>query len=373
MSLEGKKVAIVCDWLIGTGGAEKVVLEIHKLFPDAPIFTAHYDSRAKKWFGNNPFAELEIKTLWTNYFPNFLRKFMGPLRAVAFKRLDLSEYDIVISSSGAEAKFVVVNETCVHICYCHAPTHYYWRRYDQYLENPGLGLLNPLARFGLKLLVGPMRKWDFKAAQRPNFLITNSRYSASEIKHFYGRESEVIHPPVEVEKFAKANQKPEDRRGLIISGRQTPYKKIDAAIQAAVVAELPLLVIGNGPQHQALKALAGRNVTFLRKTTDAKLAEHLGASRGYVFPGIEDFGIAAVEALAAGTPVLAYKKGGSLDFVTSKNGMLFDNYDPIKLAEIMKDFMLHKYNHAQISADSRQFSSVNFRNRTMQFIKQSVK
>src|SRR3990167_1473815 len=157
------KVAIVCDWLVSIGGAERVVLDLHKMFPGAPIYTSQYDPKKIDWF-----KDADIRTTWLQKLPYGLRKFLPVLRAWSFSHLDLSEYDLVISSSGAEAKGIKTSKNTLHVNYCHSPTHYYWIRYDEYLQNPGFGSFNWLARLGLEVLVGPMRRWDLKASQRPD-------------------------------------------------------------------------------------------------------------------------------------------------------------------------------------------------------------
>lgn len=167
------KVALVCDWLVG-GGAEKVVLELHKMFPDAPIYTS---------YATNEWRQKLNGKVVTSYLQKLgkIRKFIPFLRAWWFSHLNLEEYDLVISSSGAEAKFIRLRSNAKHVAYIHAPTHYYWSRYEQYLKEPGFGSFDWLARLGLKLLVGPLRKMDYKAAQRPDYLIANSSHIKNEI------------------------------------------------------------------------------------------------------------------------------------------------------------------------------------------------
>ncbi|MBI4033610.1 glycosyltransferase, partial [Candidatus Saccharibacteria bacterium] len=305
------RVAIVCDWLLGTGGAERVVLELHRMYPKAPIYTSQYNPNPKIWFGDKWFEDADINTGWLQKLPKSLKKFLPLLRAWYFSRLDLSDYDLVISASGAEAKFIRLKPKALshksnglrltangsnvkrplHISYIHAPTHYYWSRYEQYLAHPGFGFFNPLARLGLKLLVGPMRRWDYKAAQRPDYLIANSSYTKEQVKKYYGRDSTVIHPPVDIERFKKyASRLPAGRHGFVTAGRQTPYKKIDLVVEAATSLKLPLAVIGRGPEHRWLKKLAGRNVTFLTKVSDEDIARHFGEAKAFIFPGVDDFG-----------------------------------------------------------------------------------
>ena len=172
------KVAIVCDWLTGIGGAERVVLELHKLYPEAPIYTSQYTPSKIDWFDG-----VDVRTGWLQKLPPQLKKFLPVLRAWYFSHLDLSNYDLVLSASGAEAKGVTTGPNTVHVSYCHSPTHYYWQRYDEYLAHPGLPRgLNWLGRLGLKMLVSPLRRWDKRAAKRPTALIANSTHIQAMIK-----------------------------------------------------------------------------------------------------------------------------------------------------------------------------------------------
>jgi glycosyltransferase involved in cell wall biosynthesis len=194
------RVAIVHDWLYG-GGAERVIYELHQLYPEAPIYTSYCSREWRDKLDN------VVVTGWLQHWPfNRLRKFIPFLRIWWFTHLDLSAYDLVISSSGAEAKGIKVPKSTLHINYCHAPTHYYWSRYDEYMSRPGFGIFDPLARLGLKLLVSPLRKWDFKAAQRPDYMIANSSHIQAEITKYYNRDSTVIFPPVNIERFQTDEQ-----------------------------------------------------------------------------------------------------------------------------------------------------------------------
>ena len=362
------KVAIVCDWLLGTGGAERVVLELHHMYPKAPIYTSQYDPNPKLWFGDRWFEDADIRTTWLQKLPKSLKKFLPIFRAFTFRRLDLSKYDLVISASGAEAKFVKVREGARHISYIHAPTHYYWSRYEDYVKNPGFGFFDPLARIGLKLLAGPMRRWDYKAAQRPEHLIANSSYTKEQIKKYYDRDSSVINPPVDIERFKGYGKPADQRHGFVTAGRQTPYKQTSLAVEAATNLKLPLVVIGKGPEHRWLKKLAGRNVTFLTKVSDEDMPRRFGEAKAFIFPGVDDFGIVAVEAMAAGTPVIAYKAGGALDYVNKNAGLFFAEPTPESLAKAMNEFSKKSYNHSAIARQAEKFSAGNFRKNVGRFI-----
>lgn len=356
MSAKKLKVAIVCDWLTGIGGAERVVYELHKLYPDAPIYTSQYDADKIDWFD-----EADIRTTWLQTLPKRLKKFLPLLRAWTFSRMDLSDYDLVLSSSGAEAKAVHTGRNTIHICYCHAPTQYYWIRYDEYLKRPGFPRgLNWLARLGLRLLADPLRRWDRRAAKRPDFLITNSTHTQAMIKRYYRRDSVVIAPPVETERF-RVRDKSALRHGFVVAGRQTPYKRFDLAIEACDSIGVPLIVIGDGPDHRRLERLAdklpGRGTTFLTNVNDKEIVDHFGSSLGFILPNMDDFGIVAVEAMAAGTPVIAYNKGGALDYVVpGKTGLFFERQTPQSLAKVLETAANKSFDYDAITQHASQFS-----------------
>lgn len=349
------KVAIVSDWLTGIGGAERVVLELHKMYPQAPIYTSQYDPKAIDWF-----KDADVRTGWLQKLPVGLKKFLPVLRAYYFSHLDLSEYDLVISETGAEAKAITFGKNTTHLCICNTPTHYYWSRYEHYLKNPGFPRgFNWLAKLGLKVLVGPLRRWDYKAAQKPTELIAISTHIQQQIKKYYHRDSQVVFPPVNVERFAAV--KAQTRSGFIVTGRQTPYKQIDLAVKACTKLGLPLTVIGTGPQHELLRQLAGPTITFRTNATDSDVTAQLKQAEAFIFPGLDDFGIAPVEALASGTPVIAYKAGGALDYVIpGKTGEFFTEQTVASLCKTLKSFDSSKYNVKDITTFSQAFSNEAF-------------
>ncbi|HRQ86495.1 MAG TPA: glycosyltransferase family 4 protein, partial [Candidatus Saccharibacteria bacterium] len=224
------KIAIVCDWLTEVGGAERVILAVHEMYPNAPIYTSQYRPKRAPWFGN-----ADVRTGWLNVFPVALKRFIPFLRNLYFYFLNLKQYDIIISITGAEAKAVRKAKHAVHISYMHAPTQYYWSLYDQYMKQPGFGILNPVVRLALWLLVRPLRKVDYNAAQRPDIIIANSSYVQGEIKKFYHRDSRVVWPNVAVKDIAAVAKKQlalkQERSGFIIYGRQVSWKRMDIAIK----------------------------------------------------------------------------------------------------------------------------------------------
>ncbi len=359
------RVAIVHDWLVG-GGAELVVEQLHLLYPDAPIYTSY---ATREWRDR---LDGKVVTGWLQYLGR-LRKFIPMLRIWWFTNLKFDGYDLVISSSGAEAKGIKVPKSTVHINYCHAPTHYYWSRYDEYMRHPGFGPLDWLARIGLRLLVGPLRKWDLKASKRPDHMIANSRHIQREIKKYYGRESTVIHPPVYMERFQKAQNQKRKRKGLLISGRQTPYKRFDLAVEACTRLGLPLTVIGDGPDHRRLRKLAGKTVTFLGHASDLVVEEEFASARAFIFPGLDDFGVSPVEALASGTPVIAYKAGGAYDYIVpGKTGEFFDQPTPESLAKVLTAFKPSRYSPAAIASFARRFSREQFQRNFKHYIAEKL-
>jgi glycosyltransferase involved in cell wall biosynthesis len=357
------RVAIVHDWLIG-GGAEQVVLELHRMFPDAPIYTSYCSNEWRQKLDG------KVVTGILQRWPlSKLRKYIPPLRIWWFSRLDLSGYDLVISSAGnGEAKGIRVPEGTKHICYCHAPTHFYWRHYDKYLKHPGFGIFDPLARLGLRLLVRPLRKWDLKASQRPDGFIANSSHTKSEIKKYYDRDSVVIYPPVDTERFMSA-AKNKDRHGFVTMGRLAPYKHTDIIVRACTELNLPLKVIGRGPELGRLKRLAGPSVTFLTDVSDTEMPDQLASAEAFLFAAYEDFGVAPVEAMATGTPVIAYKAGGALDYVEEgKTGEFFGEQTEESLIKVLEQFKHKRFSSESISGTTKEFSTEMFRTKLYDFL-----
>jgi glycosyltransferase involved in cell wall biosynthesis len=397
------KVAIVCDWLTNVGGAEKVLLKIHKLYPEAPIYTSKYDPSGIDWF-----KDADVRTGWLQKFPTGMRRILGPFRQRYFSHLDLSEYDLVISVTGAEAKAVKVPNG-VHISYCHVPTQYYWQMYNDYVKNPGFGFLNAVARFFFRLMVRPLRRADLKAAQRPDYFVTISEYAKEMIKKYYGREAIVIHPPVEIEDFRVSNRNDVSRgasgrpvatggrrssspcqapdpletsfpiayeKYYITTSRQVNWKRIDLAVKACMMTQRKLLVIGDGSEHKKLVRMAKGSdlVKFLPIMGKQELAKYLANAKGYLFPSLEPFGIAPVEALATGCPVIAFGVGGAKDYVIEgKNGILFDEQTAKSLAEAILKFEKMKFSRAKVAKTADGFGEARFDSELKNFVKKCMK
>ncbi|HEY5668099.1 MAG TPA: glycosyltransferase [Candidatus Saccharimonadales bacterium] len=362
------KVAIVHDWLVG-GGAERVVQELHQMFPDAPIYTSY----ATKEWQERLDGKVVTGFLQHGPFPR-LRKYVGLLRIWWFTHLDFTGYDLVISSSGnGEAKSIRVPKGVTHVCYCHAPTHYYWRHYKQYLAHPGFGVFDPLARLGLRLLVGPLRRWDLKASKRPDVMLANSTHTQAEIKEFYGRDSIVVYPPIDLDRFA-VKRPIAKRKGYITVGRQTPYKKTDIIVAACTKLGVPLTVIGGGPENDKLRRIAGPTITFPdHYVPDSEVPKHMQDAKAFLFAAYEDFGVTPVEALAAGTPVIAYKAGGALDYVVEgKTGHFYTEQTVEALCAAMQESDKLHFDHRAIAVHAQSFSPSAFQGKLTQIIKEIV-
>jgi glycosyltransferase involved in cell wall biosynthesis len=261
-------------------------------------------------------------------------------------------------------------ESQQHVMYCHTPTHFYWRHYDAYLSQPGFGALDPLARFGLKLLVKPLRKRDYEAAQRPDRIIANSTHIQADIKKYYGRDSTVIFPPVDVERFTSPAPSDKPREGFLTVSRLVPMKRIDIIIQACAQLDSPLTIIGRGPELHNLQTLAGSNVTFITNASDEEVTHHMQTAEAFLFAAHEDFGITPIEAMAAGTPVIAYKAGGALDYVEpGVTGEFFEEQTAESLAHVLQDFNASHYDAATIQQQTKQFSVQEFHNKMNSFLR----
>jgi glycosyltransferase involved in cell wall biosynthesis len=319
------------------GGAENVVLAMHDAFPDAPIYTSTFAPEKMP-----AFRGLNIRTTYLQKLPGPLRKlhkFFPMLRVNAFKKLDLSQFDIILSSSSAESKQVQkTRPDQIHICYCHTPIRYFWSHYDEYKKDPGFGRLNFAVRLAMPLMVPRLKKADLKAAQKVDVFIANSSETQKRIKKYYNKSSTVVHPPVDVDRFEPARTRGDYYVAL---GRQVPYKRIDLAVAAATKLSTPLHVYGNGSEHGRLVNMAGPTVKFYTDrfgdASDKAVTVALNGARGYIFPAEEDFGIVSVEALAAGAPVIAYGKGGALDIIQDgESGVLFDKQSVDSVVDAIK-------------------------------------
>ncbi len=362
---EDLKIAIVADWLTSRGGAEKVVITLANLFPNADIFTSVFNPKL--------FPELDNRKVVTS----FLQKmFLGKkhqlwphLRPRAFEQLNLDNYDIVISSASAEAKGIITKPETMHICYCHTPTRYYWSHYHYYLSNPEYGVFNSLIKFLMPKMIHKLRLWDRLAADRVDVFMANSKTTSQRIKKYYERESRVIYPPVEANKFSISREL--DDYYLIV-GRQTGYKRTDIAIDAFNHLGLPLKIIGAGPALRKWMLKARKNIEFLGRASDEDVQKHMSRCQALIFPQEEDAGIVPLEVMASGRPVIAYGAGGATETVVDKvTGVFFDDQTPQSLIKAIKSFRDIKWKPHTIREHALGFDNSIFRSKIKNFVKTS--
>jgi glycosyltransferase involved in cell wall biosynthesis len=356
------KVALVHDYLNQMGGAERVVLALHDLFPDAPLYTSIYDpQRVDKAFQN-----IEIRTSFMQKFP-FVKKHHQPFLPFypfAMERLDLRGYDLVLSSSSAFGKGVITRPETLHICYCHTPMRWCWN-YDEYVEREKLG---NIPRSILPFFISGLRIWDQTSSMRVDHFIANSPVVADRIRKYYRRDAIVIPPPVEVSRFTfDPTIRPEDY--FLIVSRFMPYKRIDLAIEACNKLHLPLVIIGSGRDESRLKSMAGPTIRFTGRLSDQDVLYYYAHCRAFILPGEEDFGITPLEAQASGRPVIAYAAGGALTSVIDKvTGTFFREQTVESLVEVLSSFDEHIFDSLTIYNHALEFDQPLFRRRMLQFI-----
>jgi glycosyltransferase involved in cell wall biosynthesis len=358
------RLALVHDWLNQIGGAEDVLENLVRMFPAAPIYTAMY------WRDGMPraYRDWDIRTTWMDHLPGIYRHHQPylPLYPMAFSRLDLSDYDVVLSNKSGFCHGVRTGDA-VHICYCLAPTRYVWD-FEAYAVREALpGAL----KAALRPLIAALRRWDYRAAQRVDHFVAISREIQDRIRRFYRRESSLIHPPVDTHRFQPSREC--DDYYLVVS-RLVPYKRIDLAVQAFNRLERPLMIAGDGRDREALEALAGPTVTFLGYVPNEELPALFARCRAYVLPGREDFSIAPVQAQAAGRPVIAYGAGGALDTVIAgQTGAFFHQQTPEALMEAVRAFDPQTIDPDACCANARRFAVTVFEDKLSRFVRQSIR
>jgi glycosyltransferase involved in cell wall biosynthesis len=363
---ESLRVAIVHDWLNQIGGAEGVLQVLVEMFPDAPVYTSMYWPEAmplayRKW---------DIRTTWMDRLPGIHQNHQPYLLLypLAFGGLELEGYDLVISNKSAFCLGVRTPPQTHHICYCLTPTRFVWD-FDTYVDREQVG---GVARRLVHPFLGWLQRWERAAVDRVDSFVAISREVQSRVKRLYGRDSVVIYPPVNTRNFLPDPAGCHDGYFLVIS-RLIPYKRIDLAVRAFTQLGLPLWIGGDGRDRAGLEAIAGSNVRFLGRVPDDELGNLLSRCRAFVFPGLEDFGITPVEAMAAGRPVIAYSGGGALDSVVEGvTGTFFSEQTPEALADAVRRFDEKTFSPATIRAHAEQFDADVFKTELEAFIQMEL-
>ena len=342
------------------GGAERVAEAMHESFPSAPMYTtvALPQSLPQR------LRHADIRTSPLQHLPAMDRRFRHyfMLYPFAVENFDLSQYDLIFSSSSGYAKGVRRRRNAIHVCYCHTPMRWVWR-YDDYVARERFG---SFSRTLLPMMLWPLRKWDLRAAQQPNYYIANSRLVANRIKKIYGREAHVIPPPIDVNRFHMSNEI--DDYYLVLS-RLMAYKRIDLAIEACKRMNRRLVVIGDGPDRARLEKLADDRIEFLGRQPDKIVNYYAARCRALLFPGEEDFGMAPLEANAAGRPVIAYRAGGAQETVEEgTTGVFFDQANSFSLAEAIEKFEGLRFDQYALRRHAEKFDRTVFSFRVLQFL-----
>ena len=350
------KVALVCEWLITYAGSEKVAEAILEVFPEADVYAVvdFLPEKDRAWLQGK-----QVHTTFIQKLPGAKKHYKSylPFMPLAIEQLDMSGYDLVISSSHAVAKGILTGPDQLHISYVHSPIRYAWDLTHQYLREANLlsGVKSWLAR----LILHYMRIWDTRTGNGVDAFVANSAFIARRIRKVYGREAEVIHPPVDVESFTCCEAK-EDY--YLTASRLVPYKRVKLIVEAFnAMPDKKLVVIGDGPDYQGIKAIAGDNIELMGYQPDEVLKEKMQHAKAFVFAAEEDFGITPVEAQACGTPVIAYGKGGATETIREETGLFFPEQSAEAIQAAVQAFEARRYLPSKCRQNAERFSADRFR------------
>lgn len=350
------KIALVHDYLVQYGGAERVLEAFTEIFPSAPIYTLLYDQEAM----HGMFAERRVYTSFLQRLP-FARtrhRFFPPLMPLAIEQFDFRHYDVVLSDSSSYAKGIITGPGTLHISYIHTPMRYAWDDCQKYTQDFGFPrMIKSLVPF----FMNPIRVWDRVSADRVDLIVANSRFVAGRIAKYYRRTSQVVHPPVDTKRFSIA---PREKRQpyFLMVGRLIAYKRHDIAIRAFNRLGLPLKIIGRGPEFERLQTLAGPTIEFLGRVPDEDLPRYYAECQAFIFPQEEDFGIVAMEAFASGRPVIAYRGGDIVEHLEEGvMGQFFDEQTPESLIACLRNFRADTYDSQIIRERIEQFDKERFK------------
>jgi glycosyltransferase involved in cell wall biosynthesis len=359
------RVALVHDWLNQIGGAENVLETLVGMFPGAPVFTSMYAPDRMP----PAYRTWDIRTTFMQRLPGVMTHHQAymPVYPLAFSRVELGGYDLILSNKSGFCHGVGTPAGATHVCYCLTPTRFLWQ-YEIYREREQLGSAVNLA---MRPLVAMLRKWDYAAAQRVHLFIAISTEIQERIRRFYDRDSTIIFPPADIARFRPSAEPPGDY--FLAGGRLIPYKRTDLAVRACSELGLRLLVFGDGRDRGELERMAGPTVTFLGRVPWDELAQLYAGAKAFIFPGLEDFGIAPVEAQAAGRPVVAYRAGGAMDTVIpGETGEFFSEPTVESLMAVLAAFDPASYDPALCRSNAERFAAERFERELREFVERKT-
>lgn len=359
------RIALIHDHLAQDGGAEKVLKAISDIYPDAPIYTLLCEKKQVDKY----FKDKKIETSVIQKLPGGVKHYQWymPFMPMAVEFFDLRGFDVVISDASAFAKGVITSPDTLHICYCHTPTRYIWDYTHQYINELNY---NKYFKKIISLVLNYIRMWDRLAADRVDVFIANSKTVQKRIKKYYKKDSVVIYPPVDLDKFEISNQIGDY---FLIGGRLAPYKRVDMVIEAFKKLDLKLKVFGSGVDLERLKKIAGKNtkIEFLGRITEEEKADLYKNAQAFINPQEEDFGITVIESLSSGRPVIAYAKGGATEtIIEGKTGIFFNKQTPESLVEAVKKFQATEFDPAEVRNSAIAFSLENFKSNIRKFVEE---
>lgn len=360
------KVALIHDWLVNYGGAERCLEVFLELYPASTVFTSVYDPKKL----SQSLKNIDVKTSFIQNLPFSKSKYMNylPLMPHAFESFDLKGYDLVISISHAVAKGVKKDKKALHICYCLTPMRYAWDMKEDYSKYKEFNFIKQTA---FNLLIDKFRDWDVKSCNGVDDFVAISDFVRQRIKKYYGRRSEVIYPPVETEIFVPGAK---DEDYYLVVSRLVPQKRIDIIVRAFNILGLPLKIIGEGREAKNLKKEAKDNIEFLGTLSDKEISKHLAECKALVFASLEDFGITPLEAQSAGRPVIALGKGGAMETVINgKTGVYFDEQTPESIVLAVKKFQTMSFDKSAARENAKRFSRDVFKEKIASYISAKIK
>ena len=362
MRFQDAKIALVFDWMTNMGGAEKVNLKLHQMFPKAPIFTSVFNAEKMPAFRR---ADIRTSFIQKLPFAKTKHQFYLNMMPYAYELFDLSQFDIVISSSHACSKGIITKPETMHVTYCHSPMRYAWDNWQEYVREYNV---NPIIKSLAKKKLHKLRIWDKLSADRVDYFVANSKTTQRRVEKYYRRPSTVIPPMIDINKYSISN----NTKGYFLDvGRLIPYKKFDLIVETFNELGLPLKIVGTGVMEQKLQKMAKANIEFLGFVSDDELKKLYSECEALIFPQLEDFGIIPLEAMASGRPVIAYNRGGATETVVDKEtGIFFKKQDSIHLKSAVETYIENKksFTPEKIREHTEQFDEEEFERKLSKYL-----